>query len=87
MGISRDEAFRHATNVGEITATAAGNQDLVANTLRTFHHDDAPAAPPGFGRTEQPRSTCSQNNHVKAPNHSPAFTKQKRHYGRFATRI
>jgi hypothetical protein len=51
--------------VGEIAATAAGNEDLLARSLRPFENNYAPPAPPAFGSAHQAGGAGAQNDRVE----------------------
>jgi hypothetical protein len=42
--IGREEALRHAAEVGEVAAPAAGDEDLLARLVRVVEQQHAPAA-------------------------------------------
>src|SRR5215467_3673170 len=57
--IGRDKVFRLAVQVGKVAASAAGNQDLLANASGTLQHGNAPAALAGLnGAHESRRATA-----------------------------
>jgi hypothetical protein len=48
MGVTRDEAIRRGVPVGEIAATAAGDEDFAPDLRVVLQQDDAPAPRPLF---------------------------------------
>ncbi len=53
MHVLRKEPLRRATGVGEIAASATGNQDFLARLARVVHHQHAAPAPGGGHRAHQ----------------------------------
>ena len=49
-----DEVFWRAIKVGEITAPAAGDENLLAGAIRAFQKRDATPAFAGFDRAHEP---------------------------------
>jgi hypothetical protein len=60
--------------VGEIAAAAAGDQNLLADSVRAFDHQDAPATLAGFHGTDQAGGAGSQNDDVIFPIHAALFS-------------
>jgi hypothetical protein len=56
--------------VGEIAAAAAGDQDFLADSIRAFEHQDAPAPLAGFHSTHQAGSAGPENDDVVFPIHA-----------------
>ena len=65
MFIRGNEIFRLAVNVGEITASAAGDQDFLPHAIGMLKHGDAPPAFAGFDRTKKSRGPGAKNQSVK----------------------
>ena len=59
------KVFRPAVQVGEVAAPAAGDQDLLADTLRALQHGRAPPAPAGFDGAHQAGCPGAENDYVK----------------------
>jgi hypothetical protein len=51
--------------VGEVAASAAGDQDFLADAVGMFEHNDATAALAGLDGTHQAGSAASQDDHVE----------------------
>jgi hypothetical protein len=64
MPIGRNEIVRAGVQVGEITASAAGDQNLLADPIRAFEQQDTPASLAGFEGTHQAGSARSENDDV-----------------------
>jgi hypothetical protein len=65
MRVVRDEVFRLAVEVGEVTATSAGDEDLLARPLGALKHRHAPPAPAGFHRAHQAGSARAEDDSIK----------------------
>ena len=65
MFVRTDEIFRLAMNVGEITAPAAGDENLLANSIGKLEHGDTPATFAGFDRAEKSRGAGAKDKSVK----------------------
>ena len=63
--IGGNKIFRRAINVGEIAASAAGNQDLLARPVCTFQKRDAPSTLAGLDSAHQPRGPAPENQRVE----------------------
>lgn len=62
--IGRKKVFRADVEVGEITAAATGDQNLLADAIRAFQYQDTPAPLASFDGTHQAGSACSENDDV-----------------------
>jgi len=70
MSIGREKIFWPGVEVGEIAAAAAGDQDFLADSIRAFQYQDAPAPLAGFDSTHQAGSASPENNDVVFPIHA-----------------
>ena len=57
--------FRLTVQIREITASAAGDQNLLAETVRMLEHRDAPSALAGLDGAHQPRRPAAENQCVE----------------------
>jgi hypothetical protein len=64
MPIGRKKILRAGVQVGEITAAAAGDQDLLADSIRALEQQDTPAPLPGFEGTHQAGRAGSENDDI-----------------------
>ena len=64
MWIGRKKVFRAGVEVGEIAAATAGDQDLLADSIRAFKQQDPPAPLARFHGTHQAGSARSENDDV-----------------------
>jgi len=62
--IGRKKVLWARVQVGEVAAAAAGDQNLLADSVRAFEYQDAPAPLPGFNGTHQASGSGSENNDV-----------------------
>jgi hypothetical protein len=65
MRVVRNEVFRSAVDVGEVTAASAGDEDLLARPLGTLKHGHAPPALAGFHRAHQAGSARAEDDSIK----------------------
>src|ERR1700747_2296819 len=70
MRVCRKKILWRTMNIGEIAASAAGNQDLFPSAFRPLQHGDSPPAFAGFRRAKKASRTRSKNDHIKTPTHS-----------------
>ena len=63
--IRGNEIFRLAVNVGEITASPAGDENLLADSIGMLEYGDAPPAFAGFDRAKKSRGPGAKNQSVK----------------------
>ena len=63
-----NEIFRLAMNVGEITASPAGDQNFLADAIGMLEHGDAPPAFAGLDRAEESSGAAAKNHSVKFAN-------------------
>src|ERR1700747_531850 len=70
MRVCRKKILWRTMNIGEIAASAAGNQDLFPCAFRSLQHGDSPPAFAGFRRAKKASRPRSQNDHIKTPTHS-----------------
>ena len=68
--IGGNEVFRLAVQVGEVAASAAGNQDLLADALGALQHYHTSSALAGFDGAHEPRRSAAQDDDVKLLLHS-----------------
>src|SRR5690242_1229556 len=64
MRVAGEKVVGPAMKVGEIAATAAGDQDLLANAIGTLENDDTAAALPCLNSTHQPGGARSEDEDV-----------------------
>ncbi len=64
MRIRGKKILRAGVQIGEIAAAAAGDQDLLPDSIRAFEHQHTASALAGFDGTHQPGSTASENDDV-----------------------
>ena len=64
MPIGRKKILRAGVQVGEITAAAAGDQNLLADSIRAFEQQDPPAPFPAFEGTHQAGRAGSENDDI-----------------------
>jgi len=64
MRVGREKIVRARMQVGEIAAASAGDQDLLADAVGTFQHEDAAPALARFYGAHQARCARSENNYV-----------------------
>ena len=62
--ICRNKVFRRAMEIGEVTASAAGNENFLALTLSTFEHGNAPSPAARFNRTHESGCSSAKNQGV-----------------------
>jgi hypothetical protein len=65
--------------VREITAPAAGDQDFLANPIRAFEYQNAPAPFSGFDSTHQAGRARSENDDVVFLIHAVPFKQYRLH--------
>ncbi len=63
--VGRQEVFRAAMQVGEITASTAGDEDLLADAIGAFQHGDTAAALSRLNGAHQPGCAATQHDYVK----------------------
>src|SRR5262249_16833698 len=63
--VRREKILRSAVDVGEVTASSAGDEDLLADSFRAFEHRDATATLTSFDSTHQPGRAAAQNDDVR----------------------
>ncbi len=68
--IGRKEILRAGVQVGEVAAAAAGDQDFLADSIRSFEHQNTPAALAGLNGTHQAGRAGSENDDVVFPIHA-----------------
>ena len=64
MGIGREKIFRTGTQIREIAAPAARDQDFLADALRAFEHQHTAAPLARFDGAHEPRSPGAQNDDI-----------------------
>jgi hypothetical protein len=64
MRVRREKIVGAGMQVGEIAAATAGDQNLFADAVGTFQHEDAPASLAGLDGAHQASRACSENNYV-----------------------
>ncbi len=69
--IGRDIAFRHRSDIGEIAAPAAGNQDLLPHFIGMIDDQYPRPGLPGGGGTHQPGPAAAQDYRIKFLYHRP----------------
>jgi hypothetical protein len=69
MQIRGEEIFWLAMKVGEIAASAAGDQDFLAQAIRVFEHGDAAAALAGFDSAHESCGASSENECIEGMGH------------------
>src|ERR1700757_5079371 len=62
--IRGEEIIRGGMHVSEIAAAAAGDQNLLADSIGTFQHQHAPPALAGLNGAHQASSAASKNDDV-----------------------
>lgn len=65
MRVGAEEILGAAMEVCEITTAAAGNEDFLANAIRTFEDGHAAPAFAGFERAEKSRGTGAEDESIK----------------------
>jgi hypothetical protein len=60
-----NEIVRLAMKVGEITASAAGNQDFLSDAIGALKHSDTPPAFAGFDRAMEASGSATKDHSVK----------------------
>jgi hypothetical protein len=56
-------------NIGEIAASATGDENFLAESVRTFEHRNAPAAFAGFDCAHQSRRASTENESIEGMSH------------------
>src|SRR5579863_2406996 len=69
MGIGGDEVFGLAIKIGEIAASAAGDEDFLAGFVGSLENRDAAAALSGFDGAEETRGSRSEDQGVEVVGH------------------
>jgi hypothetical protein len=64
MRIRGDEVFRPAMQVGEITSSATGYENLLADSIRMFDEGDTASALACLNGTHQAGGSATENNCV-----------------------
>src|SRR5438874_5147050 len=67
--ISGDEVFRLTVKVGEVAATATGNQNLFPDAPGAFQHRRPPAPLPCLYGAHEPSRTAADNNYIQVVCH------------------
>jgi hypothetical protein len=67
--IRRDKIFDAAVKVREIAASAAGDQDFLAEAIGTFQHGDAAAALAGLDGAHQTRRAAAEDEGIEGVDH------------------
>ena len=78
MRIGRQEAVRHAAEIGEVAPPAAADQDLLARLVRVVEQQDAAPALAGAHGGEQPRRAGADHDDIEgghAAAASPAISR------------
>ncbi len=63
--IGREEAFRHAAEIGEVAAPAAADQDLLAGLVGVIEQQHAPPALARAHGGEQPRRAGAEDDDIE----------------------
>ena len=63
--VRRNEIFRLAINVGEITAPAAGDQDFLADAIGMLEHGDTTPSFAGLDCAEESSGSSAKDQRVK----------------------
>ena len=66
--ICRDKVFRLAMKVGEIAASAAGDENLLSRSVSAFEYGNAASPAAGFNRTHEPGGSSAKNQGVISVN-------------------
>ncbi len=69
MRIRGEKVFWLAVKIGEITASAAGDQDFLAQAIGMFEDRDAAAALPRFDGAHQSRRAAAKNECIEGMGH------------------
>lgn len=64
MRISRKKIIGRRVQIGEVTAPAAGDQNLFTDALRALENQNPPPARASLGGAHQASSACSENDDV-----------------------
>ena len=64
MRVLREEAFRRGTQIGEVAAPAAGDQDLPARPVGMVEHQHAGAGLPRRRRRKEPGAARPENDRI-----------------------
>ena len=65
MGVAGEEIFRAGVQVGEVAATAAGDEDFSAGALTVFEQEDTFAATAGFEGAHHAGSAGAEDDDVE----------------------
>jgi hypothetical protein len=65
MRIGRKKIVRRGVQIGEITTSPAGDEDLLSYSIRALEQKNAAPAFSGFDRTHQASRTRPENDDVK----------------------
>jgi hypothetical protein len=69
MRIRGKEVLRLAMKVGEVAASAPGDQNFPTRPVGVFEDCNAAAALAGFDRAHQPRRTATENQCIEGMSH------------------
>jgi hypothetical protein len=69
MRIRGQKIFRTAVEVGEVSASAAGDQNFFAQAVGVFEHGYTAAALAGFDGTHQSRCAAAENECIEGISH------------------
>ena len=65
VGVGGEEVFGAGVDVGEVTAPAAGDEDLAAGAVAVFEQEDAVAAASGLEGAHHSRCACAEDDDVE----------------------
>jgi hypothetical protein len=69
MRVRGEKVFWLTMKVGEIAASAAGDQNFLPQPVRMFQHRNAPAAPARFDGAHQSRRATAKNECIEGMGH------------------
>ena len=74
MRVCRDEVFRLTVEIGEITASAPGDEDFFARFVGTFEDSDSAAAFTGLDGAEKSGSSRAEDDGIEVVGHLAKLT-------------
>src|SRR6266404_140631 len=74
MRIGRKKILRAAIEVGEVAASAAGNQYLLSDSFGPLQHGCTPSALAGFHGAHESGCSAAKNNYVKLTFHEKGIS-------------
>ena len=73
MWIGREKVFRTAVKVSEVAASAAGDEDLLADTFGTFQDGNPPAAFTCLDGAHQAGGAGAKHDHIEEFSQETSF--------------